>query len=181
VLHATTILAVRKNGVTTIGGDGQVTLGQTTIMKHTAEKVKTVYGGKVAVGFAGSVADAFSLSEKFEAKLEQYSGNLQRAAIELAREWRTDNYLRKLDAMLIVCDADNLLIVSGDGEVVDPDDDVASIGSGSMYALAAARALSRHSDLDAETIVKSSLKIASEICVFTNDNIKTITLKGEGK
>ncbi len=180
MFRATTILAVKRDGIITIGGDGQVTLGETTVMKHTAQKVKTVYNGKVAVGFAGSVADAFSLSEKFEAKLEQYSGNLTRAAIELAKEWRSDAVLRKLDALLIACDSENILIISGNGEVIEPDDGVASIGSGSMYALAAARALVRHSDLDSESIVKDSLKIASEICVYTNDNIKTITL-GENK
>ncbi len=178
MFRATTILAVKRDGKITIGGDGQVTLGETTIMKHTAEKVKTVYNGKVAVGFAGSVADAFTLSEKFEAKLEQYSGNLTRAAIELAKEWRGDSMLRKLDALLIACNQENILIISGNGEVIEPDDGVASIGSGSMYAMAAARALVRHSNLDAESIVKDSLKIASEICVYTNDNIKTITLGG---
>lgn len=176
MFRATTILAVKRNGKVAIGGDGQVTLGETTVMKHTAEKVKTVYGGKVAVGFAGSVADAFTLSEKFEAKLEQYSGNLSRAAIELAKEWRSDNALRKLDALLIACNADNILIISGGGEVIEPDDGVASIGSGSMYAMAAARALTRHSALECEEIVRDSLKIASEICVYTNDHIKVITL-----
>ena len=177
MFRATTILAVKKNGVTAIGGDGQVTLGETTVMKHTAEKVKTIYGGKVAVGFAGSVADAFELSEKFEAKIEQYSGNLPRAAIELAKEWRSDKGLRKLDALLIACDKENVLIISGGGEVIEPDDGVASIGSGSMYAMSAARALSRHTDeMTSEEIVKNSLLIASEICVYTNDNIKVITM-----
>lgn len=177
MFRATTILAVRRNGRIAIGGDGQVTLGETTIMKHTAEKVKTVYNGKVAVGFAGSVADAFTLSEKFEGKLEQYSGNLPRAAIELAKEWRSDAVMRKLDAMLIACDKENILLISGTGEVIEPDDGVASIGSGSMYAMAAARALVRHSDMEAADIVRNSLKIASEICVYTNDNIKVIELE----
>lgn len=177
MFRATTILAVRRNGRIAIGGDGQVTLGETTIMKHTAEKVKTVYNGKVAVGFAGSVADAFTLSEMFEGKLEQYSGNLPRAAIELAKEWRSDAVMRKLDAMLIACDRDNILLISGTGEVIEPDDGVASIGSGSMYAMAAARALVRHSDMEAADIVRNSLKIASEICVYTNDNIKVIELE----
>ncbi|MBO4359274.1 MAG: ATP-dependent protease subunit HslV [Eubacteriaceae bacterium] len=177
MFRATTILAVKRNGRIAIGGDGQVTLGETTIMKHTAEKVRTVYHGKVAVGFAGSVADAFTLSDMFEAKLEQYSGNIQRAAIEMAKQWRTDVTLRKLDALLIACDRENVLIVSGTGEVIEPDDGVASIGSGSMYAMAAARALVRHSDMDAADIVRESLKIASEICVYTNDNIKVIDLE----
>ena len=178
MFRATTILAVKRNGKIAIGGDGQVTFGETTIMKHTAEKVKTVYNNKVAVGFAGSVADAFALSEKFEAKLEQYSGNLARAAIELAKDWRGDVALRKLDALLIACDKNNILIISGNGEVIEPDDGVASIGSGSMYAMAAARALVRHNeDMDAEDIVKNSLLIASEICVYTNSNIKTIVLE----
>ncbi len=176
MFRATTILAVRKDGQTTIGGDGQVTLGETTVMKSTAEKVKTLYGGKVAVGFAGSVADAFELSEKFEAKIEQYSGNLPRASIELAKEWRSDKALRKLDALLIACDKENVLIISGGGEVIEPEDGVASIGSGSMYAMAAARALTRFSDMSSEEIVKESMQIASEICVYTNDHIKTITL-----
>ena len=177
MFRATTILAVEKDGVIAIGGDGQVTLGETTVMKHTAEKVRTIYGGRVAVGFAGSVADAFELSEKFEAKIEQYSGNLTRAAIELAKDWRSDKGMRKLDALLIACNKDTLLIVSGNGEVIEPDDGVASIGSGSMYALSAARALVRHTDMPAEEIVKNSMQIASEICVYTNDHIKVITMK----
>ncbi len=176
MFRATTILAVKRNGQTSIGGDGQVTLGETTIMKSSAEKVKTIYGGKVAVGFAGSVADAFELSEKFEAKIEQYSGNLPRAAIELAKDWRSDKALRKLDALIIACDKENVLIISGGGEVIEPDDGVAAIGSGSMYAMAAARALARHSELASEDIVKNSLLIASEICVYTNDHIKVINL-----
>lgn len=176
MFRATTILAVSKNGKTAIGGDGQVTFGENTIMKQTAEKVKLLYKDKVAVGFAGSVADAFELSERFESKLEQYSGNLNRAAVELAKEWRSDVSLKKLDALLIACDANNILIISGNGEVIEPEEGVASIGSGSMYALAAARALSRHTELDSEEIVKNGLKIASEICVYTNDHIKVITL-----
>ena len=176
MLRATTILAVKKDGKIAIGGDGQVTLGEATVMKHSAEKVKKLYGGKVAVGFAGSVADAFTLCEKFEERLGQYSGNMPRAAVELAKDWRSDNALRKLDALLIACDKENVLIISGGGEVIEPDDGVASIGSGSMYAMSAARALTRHTDLDAEDIVRKSLKIASEICVYTNDNIKVITL-----
>jgi ATP-dependent HslUV protease subunit HslV len=177
MFRATTILAVKKDGKTAIGGDGQVTLGETTVMKHTAEKVRTIYNGKVAVGFAGSVADAFELSEKFEAKIEQYAGNLPRAAIELAKEWRGDQTLRKLDALLIACDKENVLIISGNGEVIEPEEGVASIGSGSMYAMAAARALVRHTEMDSEEIVKEALLIASEICVYTNDHIKTIVLE----
>lgn len=176
MIRATTILAVRKDGKTAIGGDGQVTLGETTIMKHTAQKVKRIYNDSVAIGFAGSVADAFSLSEKFEAKLEAYSGNLSRAAVELAGEWRSDAGARKLDAMLIACNTEELLVISGTGEVIEPDDDVASIGSGSMYALAAARALCRHTDMSAAEIVEHAMRIASEICVYTNDKIKVITL-----
>ena len=178
MFHATTILAVKKDGMTAIGGDGQVTLGESTVMKHTAEKVRTIYGGKVAIGFAGSVSDAFALAEKFEAKLEQYSGNLPRAAVELASDWRNDKILRKLEALLIACDRDNILVISGGGEVIEPDDGIAGIGSGSMYAMAAARAMTRYGkeDSSAEEIVRNSLGIASEICVYTNDNIKTIVL-----
>ncbi len=173
---ATTIVAVRRNGKTAVGGDGQVTLGEKTIMKQTAEKVKTVYGGKGAVGFAGSVADAFELSEKFEAKLEQYGGNLSRSAVELAKDWRNEKIMHKLDALLIAADRDAILVISGGGEVIEPEEGVTAIGSGSMYAMAAARALVRHSDMEAEDIVRESLKIASEICVYTNDHIKVITL-----
>lgn len=173
---ATTIVAVKRNGKTAVGGDGQVTFGDKTIMKQTAEKVKTVYGGKVAVGFAGSVADAFELSEKFEAKLEQYGGNLSRAAVELAKDWRNDKGLHKLDALLIAADTETILVISGGGEVIEPEEGVTAIGSGSMYAMAAARALVRHSSMEAEEIVRESLKIASEICVYTNDRIKVITL-----
>ncbi len=178
MFHATTILAVHKDGHTAIGGDGQVTLGENTIMKHTAEKVRTIYNGKVAIGFAGSVADAFALAEKFEAKLEQYAGNMQRAAIELAADWRSDKVMHKLEAMLIACDKESILIMSGTGEVIEPDDGVAGIGSGSMYAMAAARAMMRYGkeEMMPEEIVKDSLTIASEICVYTNNNIRTITL-----
>ena len=170
-IEGTTILAVRKNGVSAIGGDGQVTMGQSVIMKHGARKVRRIFNDKVLVGFAGSVADAFALTEKFEAKLQQFSGNLQRAAVELAREWRTDKAMRQLEAMLITLDADNLLIVSGTGEVIEPDDNIAAIGSGGNYALAAARALMNNTDLSPEEIVRKSLEIAASICVFTNDNI----------
>ncbi|MBE5816437.1 MAG: ATP-dependent protease subunit HslV [Clostridiales bacterium] len=170
-IKGTTILAVRKNGVGAIGGDGQVTMGQSVVMKHGARKVRRIFNDKVLVGFAGSVADAFALTEKFEAKLQQFSGNLQRAAVELAREWRMDKAMRQLEAMLIALDDNNLLIISGTGEVIEPDDNIAAIGSGGNYAMAAARALLNNTDLSAEEIVRKSLEIAASICVFTNDNI----------
>ena len=170
-LMGTTICGVLRGGKCAIAGDGQVTLGEKTILKNTAKKVRRIYGGKVAVGFAGSVADAFALSEKFEQKLEQYGGALERAAVELALEWRTDKQMRKLEAMLIATDGETMLIVSGTGEVIVPDDGVIAIGSGGMYALAAARALTANTELSAAEIAQKSLMIASEICVFTNSNI----------
>ncbi|QSQ09873.1 ATP-dependent protease subunit ClpQ [Koleobacter methoxysyntrophicus] len=170
-MKGTTIVAVKHKGKGAIGGDGQVTFGQNTIMKHNAKKVRRIYNDKVIVGFAGSVADAFTLFEKFEGKLEQYHGNLKRAAVELAKEWRMDKVLRKLEALLIAMDKDYLLIISGSGEVIEPDDDIAAIGSGGAYALAAARALVKASDLEAKEIVQESLKIAASICVYTNDHI----------
>jgi len=171
MLKGTTIVAVRRNGHGAIAGDGQVTMGESTIMKHGARKVRRLYNDRVLVGFAGSVADAFTLSEKFEAKLEEYAGNLQRAAVELAREWRSDKVLQKLEAMLIAMDSDNLLMISGTGEVIEPDDNVAAIGSGGMYAMAAAKALAAHTDMAPSDIAREALKIASSICVYTNDNI----------
>ncbi|UXR72459.1 ATP-dependent protease subunit HslV [Staphylococcus sp. IVB6240] len=171
-IHATTIYAVRHNGQAAMAGDGQVTLGQQVIMKNTAKKVRRLYNGKVIAGFAGSVADAFTLFEKFETKLQQYSGKLERAVVELAKEWRGDKQLRQLEAMLIVMDASNLLVVSGTGEVIAPDDDLIAIGSGGNFALSAGRALKRHaSHLSAREMAYESLKVASEICVFTNDHI----------
>ena len=170
-LMGTTIVAVQRDGRCAIAGDGQVTMGETTIMKHTAKKVRRIYNDKVVAGFAGSVADAFSLCERFEAKLEQYSGSLRRAAVSLAQEWRSDKALRQLQAMLIVADSEELLIVSGTGEVIDPDDGIAAIGSGGMYALAAAKALKMNTELSAPEIARKSLEIASSICVYTNDNI----------
>ena len=167
----TTICAVKKDGHTAIAGDGQVTLSQSVIFKNNAKKVRRIYNGKVVFGFAGSVADAFTLSERFEEMLNKFSGNLMRSAVELAELWRSDKASRKLEAMMIVADKDNLLIVSGTGEVIEPDEGVCAIGSGGNYALAAARALTKHTDLSVEEIAKNSLKIASEICVFTNDNI----------
>lgn len=170
-LMGTTIVAVRKDGCCAIAGDGQVTMSEKTIMKANARKVRRLYHDKVVVGFAGSVADAFSLSERFEAKLEQYNGSLKRAAVGLAQEWRSDKALRQLQALLIAADTEDLLVISGTGEVIDPDDGIAAIGSGGMYALAAAKALKTNTDLTAREIAEKSLRIASEICVFTNGNI----------
>ena len=170
--HATTICAVRKNGKTAIAGDGQVTFGEHTIMKANARKVRRLYHDKILAGFAGSVADAFTLFEKFEAKLESYNGNLQRAAVELAREWRTDKVLHKLEALLLVADKDIMLMLSGNGEVIEPDGDVAAIGSGGFYALSAGRAMVKHTDMEAKDIAKEALSIAADICVYTNHNIK---------
>ncbi len=173
----TTIFALKHKGQVAMAGDGQVTLGNQVVMKHTAKKVRRLFNGKVAAGFAGSVADAFTLSEKFEANLYEYNGNLTRAAVELAKDWRGDKMLRQLEAMLIVMDKDNLLLVSGTGEVIEPDDGILAIGSGGNYALAAGRALVKYGDhLDAKTIAKESLELASEICVFTNGNIIVETI-----
>lgn len=171
-MEGTTIVAVKRGSSCAIAGDGQVTFGENTIMKHTANKVRRVYHNKVVVGFAGSVADAFSLTERFEGKLEQYSGSLKRAAVALAQDWRSDKVLRQLQAMLIAANEDELLIVSGTGEVIEPDDGIAAIGSGGMYALSAARALSRNTDMSAEDIARQSILIASEICVYTNSNVR---------
>jgi ATP-dependent HslUV protease subunit HslV len=171
MFHATTIVAVRHNGKTAIAGDGQVTFGSNTIMKHNAKKVRRLYHGKVLAGFAGSVADAFTLFGKFEQKLDEYNGNMMRAAVELAKEWRMDRVLRRLEALLIVTDAEHLLIISGNGEVIEPDDGVTAIGSGGPYALAAARALVLHSALEAHQIARQALEIAAAICVYTNSQI----------
>ena len=171
MMEATTLVAVRRDGKCAVAGDGQVTFGQNTILKHNAKKVRRLYNDKVVVGFAGSVADAFTLCERFEAKLEQYSGSLQRAAVELAQEWRSDKILRKLEAMLIAADKDELLVVSGGGEVILPDDDIAAIGSGGMYAMAAAKALKENTELSALDIATKAITIAGQICVFTNDRI----------
>lgn len=171
MFHATTIVAVRHNGKIAIAGDGQVTFGGNTVMKHNAKKVRRLYHGKVLAGFAGSVADAFTLFTKFEQKLDEFNGNMMRAAVELAKEWRLDRVLRRLEALLIVTDAEHLLIISGNGEVIEPDDGVTAIGSGGPYALAAARALIAHSQLSAAEIVRQSLEIAASICVFTNNHI----------
>ena len=174
--RGTTIVAVKKDGVCAVAGDGQVTVGQNTVMKATAKKVKRIYNDKVVIGFAGSVADAFTLSEKFEGKLQEFSGNLKRAAVELARDWRGDKVLRKLEALMIVADGEDMLVVSGGGEVINPDDNIAAIGSGGNYALAAARALKNNTDLTAQEIAHKSITIASEICVYTNNNITVETI-----
>ena len=171
MLQATTIVAVKKGNKSAIAGDGQVTMGQSTIMKSTAKKIRRLYNGNVIVGFAGSVADAFTLSDRFEEKLEQYGGNLKRAAVELAKDWRKDKVLRNLEAMLIAVDKDELLVISGTGEIIEPDDGVIAIGSGGNYAMAAAKALYYNTDLEAKDIAVKSLEIAASICVFTNNNI----------
>ena len=174
-LHGTTILSVRRNGVVAVGGDGQVSLGN-TVMKSNARKVRRLHDGKVLAGFAGGTADAFTLFERFEAKLQQY-GNLTRAAIELAKDWRTDRSLRRLEALLCVADAKNSFVVSGNGDVIEPEDDIMAIGSGGPYAQAAARALAQNTGLDARTIVEKALGIAADICIYTNRNLTIEELK----
>lgn len=169
--RGTTICAVRRNGEIAIAGDGQVTMGENVIMKNGARKVRRIYDGKVVIGFAGSVADAFALSEKFEGKLTQFSGNLPRAAVELAQDWRTNKEMRKLEALLLVADKENLMLVSGTGEVIEPDEGILAIGSGGNFALAAARALYDNTELPAHDVAYKALKIASSICVYTNDHI----------
>ena len=168
--HGTTIVCVRKNSRVALGGDGQVTLGNTTV-KHTAKKVRKIHEDKVAIGFAGSTADAITLFDKFEAKLQEFRGNLKRAAVELGKDWRTDKILRRLEALLVVADNTDMFLISGSGDVIEPDDDVIAIGSGGSFAQAAAKALMLHSSLEAEEIVRNSLQIASEICIYTNNNI----------
>ena len=176
-IRGTTIIGIRKNGQTAIAGDGQVTMGQNTIMKQGARKVRRLYHDQVVAGFAGSVADAFTLFDKFEGRLEDSHGNLERAAVELAKEWRTDKYLRNLEALLIVASVTKLLIISGNGEVIEPDDDIAAIGSGGNYALAAARAMiACGTELTAAEITEKALHIAADICVFTNHNITVLEL-----
>ncbi|KKK39578.1 ATP-dependent protease subunit HslV [Mesobacillus campisalis] len=171
--HATTIFAVKHNGKSAMSGDGQVTFGNAVVMKHTARKVRKLFNGKVIAGFAGSVADAFTLFEMFEAKLEEYNGSLQRAAVELAKQWRGDKMLRQLEAMLIVMNEEHMLLISGTGEVIEPDDGILAIGSGGNYALAAGRSLKRYASehLTAKEIAKAALEIAADICVYTNSNI----------
>ena len=174
--RSTTILSVRRGESVALGGDGQVTFGD-TIMKASAQKVRKLRDGKVLAGFAGSVADAFTLFEKFEEKLERYPGNLSRAAVELAKEWRSDRYLRRLEAMLAVADRENLYLLSGTGDVIQPDDEIVAIGSGSGFALAAARALKTHTELPANEIVRRGLEIAGEICIYSNQNITVLELE----
>ena len=170
-IKGTTIVAVKKDGRTAIAGDGQVTSGQSVVMKNNAVKVRRLYDDKVVIGFAGSVADAFTLSDRFEEMLQKHSGNLMRSSVELAKLWRSDKMLRKLEAMMIVADAEDLLILSGMGDVIDPEDGVCAIGSGGNYALAAARALVKNTDLNAKEIAQKAIDIAGDICVFTNKNI----------
>lgn len=171
MFKATTIVAIKRNDEVAIAGDGQVTFGENTIIKNTAKKIRKIYNNQVLLGFAGSVSDAFTLSERFEEKLEEHSGNIRKAAIDLANLWRSDKALRKLEALLIAANKDAVLIISGGGEVIEPDDGVAAIGSGGMYALSAARALVRNTNMPVIDIAKEALYIASEICVYTNGNI----------
>jgi ATP-dependent HslUV protease, peptidase subunit HslV len=168
--HATTVIGIIQNGKAALGSDGQVTMGN-AVMKHKATKVRRMYNDTVLAGFAGGSADAFALFERFEGKLEQYRGNLQRAAVELAREWRTDKYFQRLEALLCVINKETALIISGTGDVIEPDDSIIAIGSGGSFALAAARMLTKHTNLSAREIVEESLRAASEICIYTNDNI----------
>ena len=176
--HATTICAVKKDNRVAIAGDGQVTMGQSVVMKNTAQKVRRLYNGKIISGFAGSVADAFSLFDKFEAKLNQYNGQLLRSAVELAKEWRSDKVLRNLEALLLVTDGNTILMLSGNGEVIEPDDGICAIGSGGNYALAAARALTLNTELSAKEIAEKSMHIAADICVYTNHNVIVEEIEG---
>jgi ATP-dependent HslUV protease subunit HslV len=174
-MHATTILAVRQGDQVAMAGDGQVTVGD-VVMKHHARKIRRLHGDRVLAGFAGSTADALTLFDKFEAMLERYQGNLRRAAVALTKDWRTDKYLRRLEAMLLVADANQLLVLTGDGDVIEPDDGVAAIGSGGTYAQAAARALVRHTALSAEQVARAAMDIAAAMCIYTNDEIMLFTL-----
>ena len=169
-IKSTTILCVKKDGKIAIGGDGQVTLGSTAL-KHTANKIRRIYNNTVVIGFAGSTADAMTLFDKFEEKLQEYRGNLKRSAVELGRDWRTDRVLRRLEALLIAADKESMFLISGSGDIIEPDDNVMAIGSGGPFAQAAAKALMRHSEMDLNGIIKQSLLIASEICIYTNDHI----------
>ena len=178
IFKGTTICAVKRGNEVAIAGDGQVTMGENTIFKANAKKVRRLYNGKVIAGFAGSVSDAFTLCERFEEKLTQCGGNLERAAVSLAQDWRGDHVTRKLESLLIVADKDSLLVLSGNGEVIDPDGGVAAIGSGGSYALAAARALAQNTELSAKEIALKSLEVAASICVFTNDHLSVETIEG---
>ncbi|MEO7358749.1 MAG: ATP-dependent protease subunit HslV [Gemmatimonadaceae bacterium] len=173
IIHATTILAVRRNGKLAVGGDGQVSVGD-TVMKAQAVKVRALKGGKVLAGFAGSAADAITLFEKFEEKLERYPGNLPKAAVELAKDWRSDRVLRRLEALLVVADVNHGFMVSGNGEIIEPDDGILAIGSGGAYAQAAARALMRETPMEPREIVEKAMRIAGEICIYTNTNITVL-------
>lgn len=175
IIYGTTILGIRHKGRVALAGDGQVTLGE-TVMKHSANKIRRLYNQKIMAGFAGAAADAFTLFERFEEKLERFSGNLPKSAVELAKDWRSDRYLRRLEALLAVLDKDNIFIISGTGDIIEPDDGIAAIGSGSSYALAAARSMVRYSDLEAPEIVRKSLEIAAEICIYTNNQISVDVL-----
>src|SRR5512140_2785682 len=170
MFHSTTILAVRHNGHAVLAGDGQVTLGD-TVVKQSARKIRRLYGDRVLAGFAGSAADSFALFSRFEAKLEQYRGNIERSAVELAKDWRTDRILRRLEAMLIVMDAESTFLLSGTGDLIEPDDGIVGIGSGGGYAVAAARALARHTSLDARAIAEAAMGVAADICIYTNSNL----------
>lgn len=174
-IRGTTIVSVRKDGQVAMAGDGQVTLGN-TVMKHTARKIRRMYNEQILAGFAGSTADAFTLFEKFEAKVQEFRGNLPKAAVALAKDWRTDQILRKLEALLIVADSETTLVLSGSGDVIEPDDGIAAIGSGGPFAQAAAKALQGHSQLSAQQIAEEALKIAAEICIYTNDHIASESL-----
>ncbi|MGZ5432883.1 MAG: ATP-dependent protease subunit HslV [Thermoanaerobaculia bacterium] len=175
VFHATTVICVRRDGEVAMAGDGQVTVGN-TIMKHGASKVRRLYHDKILAGFAGSAADAFALFSRFEAKLEEYRGNMERAVVELAKDWRMDKYLRQLQAMLIVANSERAYLLSGTGDLIQPDDGILAIGSGGSFALAAARALAKHTEMNAAQIAGESLRIASEICIYTNDHITVESL-----
>lgn len=177
MFQGTTIVAVRKGGYTALAGDGQVTFGQNTVMKQTANKIRRLYEGRIVAGFAGSVADAFTLFARFEEKLKQSGGNLTKAGVELARDWRSDRVLRKLEALLIVADREKMLLISGNGELIEPDDGITAIGSGGPYALAAARALVQHTDMKADQIARESITIAADICVYTNHHITVETIE----
>jgi ATP-dependent HslUV protease subunit HslV len=170
LIRSTTVLSVRRNGKVVLAGDGQVTLGE-SVIKHSAKKIRRLYNDKIVAGFAGSTADAFTLFSRFEAKLEQYHGNLGRAAVELARDWRTDKFLRHLEALLLVCDKEQTFLLSGQGDVIEPDGAVAAIGSGGPYAQAAAQALSEHTELSAHQIAEEAMKIAGKMCIYTNDRV----------
>jgi len=175
LIRSTTVIGVRRDGKAAMGSDGQVTNGN-TVMKHNARKIRKLFNDSIIIGFAGSTADAFTLFEKFESELEKYKGNVNRAAVELAKAWRTDKYLRRLEALLTVMSQETSLIISGTGDVIEPDDDIVAIGSGGPYALAAARALMKHSQLSALEIVEESLHIAAQICIYTNDNLTIMEL-----